>query len=148
MTNRFTLMSAGTLLALAATPACTTHQGPQNSSQRPATVTTDSPQDAHVQRADVSDDTFCRALRQSPIANPAAVGDSSDPATLLPALDALAAMTPSTIHYDFVTFDHLEHVLLDPSQPGATAPQIADPQAHDALTHIGAYLRTTCHITQ
>ena len=145
MTQRFTFVPAVALAVLAATSACSTSER----QPQPAGATADSQHTADVQLADVSDDDFCRALRQAGITNTATLGEPSDPAALLANLDALAAEAPADISTDFAAFDRLEHALLDPATADSTAPRTANgPETRSALTHVAAYLRDTCRITQ
>jgi len=145
VTNRFTFMSAFALVAIAALPACSAREG----QREPSAATSDSQHVAAIQLADVGDDDFCRALRQAGVANTATLGESSDPAVLLSTLDALATKAPAEINADFAAFDSLEHVLLDPTRADPAALRLANqPETRDAVTHVRAYLRHTCHITQ
>jgi hypothetical protein len=95
----------------------------------------------------VDDSTnFCRALDEAGVANTAALQQSSDPSTMLSTLDALVSKAPDDIAADFAIFDQVEHATLDPSAP-STHVDLTNPGTRDAITHVGTYLRDSCHLT-
>jgi hypothetical protein len=102
------------------------------------------PAKASVSVATLDDDAFCQAAHQAGITNTALSNQDADPATLLPAIDALTKLAPASIHDDFLTFDHVEHALLDPASTDRAG--LDQPGTHNAMVHVADYLDNACHI--
>jgi hypothetical protein len=97
-----------------------------------------------VSVAALDDDAFCQAAHQAGITNTALNNEDADPATLLPAIDALTKIAPASIHDDFVTFDRVEHALLDPAH--ADRAGLDQPGTRTAMAHVADYLDNACHV--
>jgi hypothetical protein len=101
------------------------------------------PAKTSVAVTELDNDAFCRAAQQAGVTN-TALSEDADPVTLLPAIDALTKIAPASIHDDFVTFDRVEHVLLDPA--GGDRAGLNQPGTRTAMAHVADYLDNTCHI--
>jgi hypothetical protein len=102
------------------------------------------PTKTSVSVTELDNDAFCQAARQAGVTNTTQLSEDADPATLLPAIDALTKIAPASIHDDFVTFDRVEHALLDPS--GGDRTGLNQPETRTAMAHVADYLDNTCHI--
>jgi hypothetical protein len=128
------------LISVAVSSACTATGSPQKlGAPAPA-----EPAKTSASVTELDNDAFCQAARQAGVTN-TALSEDADPVTLLPAIDALTKIAPASIHDDFVTFDRVEHALLDPA--GGDGAGLDQPSTRTAMAHVADYLDNTCHIS-